>query len=399
MMRYWREHAVLMAAAAVLSLLSGLMSMQMLSCTNRLAAAGVDGASNALLGAGALLLALLLVNVLMQTLLARLGAALVEKLRNQLAHQFLGIDYEKLANRGHLIFGAMIQDLERIGPLVMLAPQLANNAVLLLLGSGYLIRLSPQLYCAFLLVMAAVWLGSFVTMRLMRSSFDAMRAAEEQFFGHLRTIADGKRDLVLSRTRSAHFSEHLLRPSMRQARIWMTRVHLIQGLNESWSLVTVNATLFLMVLAGYRVLHLSTAIIVQFVVAALFLTGPLNFVVQMMPHAGLGLSSIRHLRRIGLDLQSALPQRPREATLTATDWQSIQVNKVVYRYPAVAGSDAGLGVGPVDFTIRRNETVFRATATCSAARSMKGSCSATCSTPLVARRTTVRSTSCSFASD
>jgi cyclic peptide transporter len=360
--RYFRRHSLTLFATAALSGLAGFITMVLLAYTNKLATIGIHGQRSTLVHAGSLILGVLLTSTVAQLLLARMGADLVAQLRTELAHQFLAIDYEKVANRSHAIFGAVIQDLGRIGPLVLIAPQLAYNVLLVVLCSGYLFSISKLLYLILAVFMGLAFFAALVATRFTRSQFEAMRKAEETFFEHLRAISAGKKELSLDVGRTNHFSNNLLRPAIEKARSLMLRVHLTWAINDSWSSVALNCALFGVVFLGYTELGLRSDTILQFVIGGLFIVGPLNFFAKSAQGVGMGFSSLRHLESLGVDLQTDAIQRLPRANAAVTqfprNWQSIVAEKLTYRYPEEPGADSAFGVGPVTFTIQRGEIVF-----------------------------------------
>ena len=188
-----------------------------------------------------------------------------------------------------------------------------------------------------------------------------MRIAEEGFFEHLRALNDGKKEFSLNRTRANHFTSHLLRPAIEKARILMTRVHLVWAVNDSWSIVVLNSAIFAVVAFGYGVLHLPSAIIVQFVIGGLFIVSPFSYFAQTAQPVGVGLASLRHLERIGMDLQAdvqPLSSSVRPEDSVAADWKQIQLDDLTYRYAQPSGDESAFGVGPVTFSIQRGETLF-----------------------------------------
>ncbi len=64
----------------------------------------------------------------------------------------------------------------------------------------------------------------------------------------------------------------------------------------------IYASVFVIVYVGYASLALSQATLMRFVIGALFLSGPVAFIVSAARQVGVGTASLRHLQRVGLDL-------------------------------------------------------------------------------------------------
>lgn len=314
---------------------------------------------------GALMGALLLTGVGSQYLVARMGAGAVAQLRADLSQRFLDLEFERLMSRKHVVFGALIEDISRIGPLVLLAPQAAYNILLVLLCCTYLLFISASLFAVFAIILGLTLAVTLAVNFAASKRFDDMRTADERFFEHVRTISDAKKQLTLNPRRAGHFVDELLRPAIRQAETSMLRAHLMLGLNEAWSAVMVIGAAFIVVSLGQVMFGLPLNTILQFVVVGLFLAGPVNFIVHAGPLVGLGLASLRHLERVGLDPDGEA--EPSRVTTTAVEpagapWRRIHAEGVCYKYPEESEghreSEQRFVLGPVDVEIRQGEILF-----------------------------------------
>jgi putative ATP-binding cassette transporter len=357
---FLRSYRITLIATAILSGLSAAITLIMLAQINALASAAATASNLRLVlnGAG-WFVALLATSGVSQFLLARLGGDLVAKLRTDLSQRFIDLEYEKLANRKHLVFGSLIEDISRIGPLVLLAPLLAYNVLLAALCAAYLIIISVSLAGIFLACLSVSVAISIALVRTAHTQFDEMRRAEETVFEYFRSISEGKKEMSMNAQRANHFVDELLRPAIRHAQLWMTKVHLRWGFNEAWSSAALYGSIFATVYLGHVVLALPSETIIRSVIAALFLVSPLNFLIHAGQQVGMGLASLRHLQHVGLDLQSdvalqgTMSSEPNTCTVA---WKHIRIVDATYRYHA----DTGMahGIGPVNLDIRRGEMVF-----------------------------------------
>jgi len=359
-LRYLRKKRRMVLLTTALSAASGGLTMFVLRRTFDAAGNGSQYPSAHALAIGVgLLLALLATSSALQALLARLEGDLVQQLRTEISERFLALEYETLINRKHLVFGAIIEDIGRINPLVMYVPQVAYNLIIGILCLGYLATVSLPLLGAFLAFILTA-LGVMTCIQLVaREGFDKLREAENRFFESVRTISEAKKELSLNAARSTHFVTKILQPAIELSRKSIVRVHTLVGVNIAWSSVTVIGAAFVVVYLGEAWLELPLAKIAQFVAGALFLMGPLTFVVEVGPMLGRGLASLRHLERIGLDLDSELETMPCKvgAGQLAKTWQRIRIQDVQYKYPAESDEER-FGIGPLNLEIRRGELIF-----------------------------------------
>lgn len=357
--RFLRQHYRPLAGAALLSCASAGCTVALLSHINRLASQGLHGGiAHPLLAGIGWLLALLITNALSQVLLAQLGGGLVAQLRTELSRRFIDLEYEKLADQKHTVFGSLIDDVANIAPLALVAPLLAYNLLLAVLYAGYLATVSPTLLGMLGGFLAASLAASLLLARVMRGKLDELRRANEKVFEYFRFISDGKKEMTLNEARATHFTHALMNPAIQRARSLMVRAHAGLGLNEAWSMTVLYGSIFLIVYLGYAALGLTQDTIIRFVIGAVFLGGPVGFLVSAGRQVAVGAASLRHLERVGLDPGGAVDDAPSPAhgARALDDWREIRLEGVCYRYP---GSTAARPtVGPIDLAFERGEMVF-----------------------------------------
>lgn len=357
--RFLRQQARPLVAAALLSCASAACTVALLSHINRLASQGLHGSMAHPLLMGILwLVALLVTNALSQIVLARLGGNLVAQLRTELSKRFIELEYEKLADRKHAVFGSLIDDVAHIAPLALVAPLLAYNLLLAVLYAGYLATVSLTLLGILGVFLAASFTASLLLARVMRGKLDELRRANEKVFEYFRFISDGKKEMTLNAARAAHFTRELMDPAILRAHRLMVRAHAGLGLNEAWSMAVLYGAIFLIVYLGYAALGLSQDTIIHFVIGAVFLGGPVGFLVSGGRQVAVGAASLRHLERVGLDpagVVEAVPVRE-SARRSLEAWRTIRLEDVCYSYPGSTGAKPTLG--PVDLAFDRGEMVF-----------------------------------------
>lgn len=358
--RFILQYRVPLAATAVMSAASAIVTLGLLAHINELAAGSAVGGGSALLVGLGWLAGLLGFGLISQVVLARLGTKLIALLRIELARRLIDLDYCQLISRKDIVFGALIQDVGQIAPLVLLAPQLAYNAIVVIFGAYYLAKLSFILFAIFFSIMGLSLGVTALLQRMTRSGFDAVRRSEEEVFEHFRSISDGKKEMSLNAGRAQHFAEEHLRPAIERTQHLMTGVHLRWGLNDAWSIGMLYGAVFFVVWLGHTIFAQPQATVIQFVVAGLFLVGPAAFLVHTAQGVGIGMASLRHLHQLGLDLEAEIGAakfiRVQSVAEFESDWNSIRLEGVSYHYRE-EGSQSH-GCGPIDMQIRRGELIF-----------------------------------------
>lgn len=277
--RFILQHRMLVASAVALSAASALSTMALLSHINAMATHGVHAGDTAPLWEGAgWLVAVLATGAASQFILARLGGDLVAQLRIDLSRRFVDLEYETLANEKHTIFGSLIEDVASIAPLVLVAPLLAYNVLLVVLYVSYLASVSPPLLAILAGFLGVTVVASMALERFLRRRFDALRDANEKVFEYFRYLSEGKKELALNAARAKHVADELIRPAIGRSRRLMVQVHTGLGFNEAWTSTVIYASVFVIVYIGYASLALPQTTIMRFVIGALFLSGPVAFI-------------------------------------------------------------------------------------------------------------------------
>lgn len=356
--RFLRRHRPALLAAVVLSAAGAVSTMALLSHINRLAAGGLPALGTKPLATGVgWLIALLASSAASQFILARLGASLVAQLRVDLSNRFIDLEYETLATSKHAVVGSLIEDVASIAPLVLVAPLLAYNLLLAALYAGYLASVSLPLLGTLLAFLCSTLLVSLTLERFLRKRFDRLRDASDTVFDYFRYLSDGKKEMTLNVSRATYVADELLGPAIQRARVLSVQVNTGLGFNEAWSSAVVYGSVFVIVYLGYAALALPRATVVSFVIGALFLSGPIAFIVSAARQVGVGTASLRHLQRVGLDLARETTERTRDTAAAPLDaWERIRLDDVSYRYAGDAESRVALG--PINFEVRRGEMVF-----------------------------------------
>ncbi|SFW24911.1 cyclic peptide export ABC transporter [Luteibacter sp. UNCMF366Tsu5.1] len=355
--RFILRHRMLVASAVALSAASALSTMALLSHINAMATHGVHAGDPAPLWKGAgWLVAVLATGAASQFILARLGGDLVAQLRIDLSRRFIDLEYETLANDKHTIFGSLIEDVASIAPLVLVAPLLSYNVLLVVLYVSYLASVSPPLLAILAGFLSVTVVASMALERFLRRRFDALRDANEKVFEYFRYLSEGKKELALNAARAKHVADELIRPAIGRSRRLMVQVHTGLGFNEAWTSTVIYASVFVIVYIGYASLALPQTTIMRFVIGALFLSGPVAFIVSAARQVGVGTASLRHLQRVGLDLDGDGSSSRSDVQGQGGAWQRIALRGVTYAY---AGDEDGrVALGPIDLDIQRGELLF-----------------------------------------
>ena len=227
---FFRRHWPMLTLVAAVSMMGPIISLLVLSHINELASGGLrdDSLRPFATGVG-WLVALLVVDLVTQYLLARLGAKFVAQLRIDISQRFIDVSYENLLNRTHTVSDALVGDIWRIAPLVLEGPMILYSIVFGLLCSAYLLVISPALSGVLFCFFGAMMFVFLVVTKTARAHVEEMRRIEGELGEQYRSISEGKKELSLNADRARHFSLELLLPTIRRAESVMAKLHLQSG--------------------------------------------------------------------------------------------------------------------------------------------------------------------------
>lgn len=345
-----------LALASVLAALSALASIALIVQIGSLAGAGhvSNGAQAPLLPALGSLLAMLVLSVGAQTYQAYFGASVISDLRAQLSARFLALDYAQLMVHRERIAGALIVDVSSIGQMLLILPQAFFNALVAVFCLIYLAWLSPLLLAVFLSFVLFSVACALSIIRHTARLFVRIREGENQLFRHFRAIAEAKKELTLNAARAAHFSERVLGRAIGDNERLVRAANRWLGYSEVWNTAIVYAAILVVAYVGRVYLAQETMLVARFVIASLFLIGPIGRLISTTRQIIGGISSLRQLRSLGPAFVAPPVARVPDPE-RFSGWSRIRLRQVEYHYP---GGDGQFTFGPVDLEIRRGEMVF-----------------------------------------
>ena len=350
-----RRHRVPLAIASALAAGSALATIAPIMVISAIAGGGLAGDPQAALWpAAGSLLAMLALSAAAQTFQAHFGAAVISDLRSQLCARFMALDYQRLMSHRERIAGALVVDVTRIAQMLLVLPQAFFNTLVALFCLAYLAWLSWPL----LLVLAGFVLASIacalLILRRTEGFFARIRDEEDRLFRHFRAIAEAKKELTMNAARAEHFSTRVLGRAIADNEVSLRAANRWLGYTEVWNLAIVYAAILTVAYIGRAHLGQDASLVARFVIASLFLIGPVSGLIGAIRQIVAGMASVRYLRTLG-------PAFLGEAQAAATDparfagWSRLSFRQVEYRYPGDAGE---FRFGPMNLDLQRGEMVF-----------------------------------------
>ena len=347
-----RRSLWMIALIAVTSLLSGAFNAGLIAVTNL----AIHNPAMTLAWMFALMAVGRLASTLVtQAALARFSQGLVAEMTCDLVRSVLRVPLRAIEDLGTgSLMVNLTTDINDLADGLRCLPNVTYNAALLLGGAVYLGVLSWHLLLALGVVAIA---GSVIYRAMLRSAFGTLslgRTESDRLFDHFQGLVGGIKELKLNRGRREAFVDEGLWPVSARRRDLLYQTDLKFSMAQTWChlllLVLIGAMLFVWGPSE----HVSPEAVTGYVLATLYLMGPLNGLMgsfSFMNRAAVALSRLEDVQR----LMAAQPGDVGEGQLCG--FQRLELRGVTHSYWNER-DDRHFELGPVDLALRPGEVVF-----------------------------------------
>jgi putative ATP-binding cassette transporter len=296
-------------------------------------------------GVGRVLVAFVVANVLGH----HAQEALME-LRRKLIGRALEVPYRQVERVGSArLHAALTHDVSTLEAALESLPGALANAAIVVGAAVYLAVLSPTT----LALLALLALPSLLAFRLMaqraRRAIALHRAEQQALLEHLLALSEGLKQLKLHvQRRESFLREGVLETTeamLQHEASSRTRYALAQGANQLIVVAVLGALLF--------ALPSPAGAATGFVLAAVYLLGPLASISQLLPTLHAAEIALAQIEAVGIQLEGSL-REPQADPSARSNARSIELQRACYRY-----DDArAFQLGPLSLTIKRGELTF-----------------------------------------
>ncbi len=301
-----------------------------------------------------------LTNALAQVTLAHFSQATTARLRLDLVAKILSVPLRQIEELGApKLMVALTEDILEITQATLSIPIFAFNSAVLLGGAVYLAWLSFPVFLG-MFIFGVV--GAVTYRLLIRSGFShlvAARDGQDRLFQHFRSLTEGIKELKLHRARRESFlREDVARAAavcQRHSVAAELRFILAQNWNQMLFLGLIGLILFLLP----RIEAVSQQAMTGYVIATLYLMGPLAGLLGSLSVFSRANVSLRKVEELGLAL-SALPEdngAPSPGRFASVPFESLELVQVMHSYHREREDDSFM-LGPIDLAMGPGELVF-----------------------------------------
>lgn len=293
------------------------------------------------------------------SLLLHVSAQAVFEMRMLLSRRILAAPLRSLEHLGpHRLLATLTEDVPRITDALTFFPMLLMQISIVIGCLAYLAWLS---WLALGVVLVFMVFGIVTYQLPVRSATRYLKVLRESFDGMLkgfRSVVEGNKELKVNRRRRDAFLEHELKHAARQVRHYSALNRTIFLGATSWGHVLFFVLVGVVVFAIPTVRPLEVHVLSGYVLAILYMTGPLNGLMESVPMLGTAVVAMEKVERLGLSLADTVTEAEQPAAVPAwSSWRELELCGVTHVYHSEA-EDSQFTLGPIDLTIHRGELMF-----------------------------------------
>jgi putative ATP-binding cassette transporter len=286
------------------------------------------------------------------------GQHIIARLRKELGAKVLSAPIQQIERyRTHRLIPVLTHDVDTISDFAFSFAPLAISLTVTLGCLGYLAVLSLPM---FLITLLAIAIGSLIQYAAQARAFQGFndaREAEDQLQKHYRGIAEGAKELRIHRPRRLRMhEEHIQGTAERICRLQ------IGSINTYVIAKSLGSMLFFVVIAIALLVQsfwpaADKAVISGFVLILLYMKGPLEHLIGVLPLVGRAQVAFRRIAELNSQFSSPEPQLLEAGNDNPRSVASLELRDLRYAYPPAAGA-APFQLGPVNLALKQGDILF-----------------------------------------
>ncbi len=303
----------------------------------------------------------ILSGLLSQLLLVRFTQNTIMEMSLRLCAKILDAPLRQVESRGAAnILVTLTDDVSSVTWAIQCFPALGMNAAVVAGCGLYLAWLS---WPTFLGVVGVTALGAGGYQLLHARAFHIIYAAREAravVFGHFRSLTEGMKELRMHRGRREEFLHQEVREAADRYRHTNLKATTHYALADAWTQGSFYGLIGVLVFLFPSLVQLSPEALTGYVVAVLYMMGPIWSIIGSVPVVGRGQVALANIERLGMALDECdePPAHPIQDTKPISRAPLIELNQVLFTYQPEKAEEGAFTLGPVTVDLRPGHLVF-----------------------------------------
>lgn len=349
-----------MLCTVIAALASGACNAGIIAMVNTaLSHAGEDIPKVLIWGFVALGLGRLVTNFTAQLTLAHFAQRSSANLRRDLVGKILGVPLRQLEEIGApRLMVALTEDILCLTEAMLMIPTFMVNIAILVGGALYLGYLS---WTVLMFMGAFIVIGAVAYRFLIRAGFSHLFAArdeQDRLFKHFRALTDGMKELKLHRERRGVFFQDSIHACTERFKRHNISAEIRFIIAHNWSHFLFFTLVGLILFLLPKINDVTPAALTGYIVATLYLMGPLSGVLSSFSLFGRASAALRKVEALGLTLSARTADHcPIEKTAVQPKFEKLELTGITHSYHREKEDDR-FTLGPMRLTFRPGELVY-----------------------------------------
>jgi putative ATP-binding cassette transporter len=357
--RNYRLSRSMVVLVALTGIVSGVINIALLALINNALNRTQTTSGSPVLIFALLCLLLPVFRFVSEYLLVHLSSAAIFQLRMQLSRSILAAPLRSLEELGtHRLLATLTDDMPVISNALSSVPLICMHVAIVAGSLVYLGWLSPLgLLWVLIFITAGVFVYQILMMKALRY-FRLTRDGLDILFKNFRALTEGTKELKLHRQRRESFITTELEPTAAAIRRHNIAGNTIYAADRSWGQVLVFLLMGLLLFAGPSMVELDRTILTGFILTLLFLTTPLEVILNIIPALSRATVAVEKVEALGLSLAAAATEV--EAPLNAGKnirIESLELDGLLHSYYREREEES-FTLGPIDLNFKAGDLVF-----------------------------------------
>ncbi|MGI4761859.1 MAG: cyclic peptide export ABC transporter [Janthinobacterium lividum] len=279
---------------------------------------------------------------------------ILRQVRMEVVEMVLTSAYHPLIKNKERIYTALTRDTNNVVNASVNVIDLMTNFIIILLCCGYMAFLSWKLLACTCVLMAFTVLIYTLSEKKAMAFFDKAMSIEDGFVRHLNEILVGFKEIKIARNKGIDIVNRHMYTSIEESSTYNKKALVYHLNNRVIGQIAFYVFIGALLLFLGDWLSISSPVIINFIFVLMYIWGPIESVVLMVPGLAQAHVSLNRLSSLKESLREK--EEVGEVTAALTHFDSLKLYDISYQY--ATEEDTHFSVGPNDFFLHRGEVVF-----------------------------------------
>lgn len=296
------------------------------------------------------------INIIFQKWLNKYVFSVLYQNEKKLFDQILKAPLLTIEKFGTDRFYTAMEDLRTFSDLPYTVTHTVSSLLMLVLGIGYMFTLS--VISALIIVVLIILVAGcyFIVMHSMSKQVAILRANNEHYYGYVKDLISGFKELKLSLARRRNMMEKYLTPNRNKSEGLDFKINYvflsINMISQYGLYLVIGAILFGLPALGF----LDRQDVIAYVVVLLFLSGPINNLINLQQDYTRIFIANKRIKNFAKDFETDVLEENNENQNLKT-FESLNFKNVCFSYES-ENEEKAFALGPVNLDINQGEVLF-----------------------------------------